>query len=212
MSGTGPSRGYAGKTAEQRRAERRERFLSAGLELLTGGGYAAATVERICETAGLSTRQFYAEFDNRDDVLLALYDQVDARAEAAVARALDRRPADRADFREMLRRALAAYLAVVARAPRRAQVAFDAIAGVNPRVEAHRRAARRRWAERLAERAALAAELGIIPDRDFGLLMTAFIGAVNGLVGDWAAAEPRAPLEEVAETLAHLLHSALTAE
>jgi AcrR family transcriptional regulator len=81
MTGTGMAarRAYGGRSAEDRRAERRERLMSAGLELFGNEGYAAASIERLCAQAGVSTRNFYEEFASREDLLMRLHDRRWAR-------------------------------------------------------------------------------------------------------------------------------------
>src|SRR5690606_36883739 len=82
---------YAGKSAEERRAERRRRFLDAALQLFGAGpGYRATTVTALSEAAGLSTRQFYEEFRTLEDVLAALHLAVNDRTEEAVLAAAAR--------------------------------------------------------------------------------------------------------------------------
>ena len=83
-----PTGRYGGKTAEQRQAERRGRFLDAALRSFGGApGYRGTTVASLSEAAGLSTRQFYEEFRTLEDVLAALHLQVNAWAEEAVVAA-----------------------------------------------------------------------------------------------------------------------------
>src|SRR3954468_8883804 len=43
-----PARVYGGRSAADRRAERRERLLAAGLELIGNDGYAATSIEKLC--------------------------------------------------------------------------------------------------------------------------------------------------------------------
>ena len=204
------TRRYRGLSPEERRADRRVRLLAAGLELYGTVGYAGASVERLCEAAGLSTRQFYDEFANRDELLLALYADVNDRAGKAVADAVTAALADDADARALLGRALAAYVATTATDPRWAQIAYVTVVGVNARIEEHREARRAAWAGMLCELGEQLAEKGKIPGQDLRLTMRAFIGAVNELVHDWCRADPRPPMHDVTDTLTHLLHSAVT--
>ncbi len=82
MSGQNPSapdenppalRRYGGRGGEERRAERRERLLDAGLACYGEVGYHAATVRLICARAGLTERYFYESFANGEDLLCAVY-------------------------------------------------------------------------------------------------------------------------------------------
>lgn len=67
-------RTYRGQTPEQRAAERRRRFLEAGLQLFGTIGLRAVTVRRICREAGLTDRYFYESFDTMESLLVAVYE------------------------------------------------------------------------------------------------------------------------------------------
>jgi AcrR family transcriptional regulator len=53
------TRPYRGVPADDRRAGRRARLLSAGLELLGSEGYSGTTVRGVCGRARLTPRYFY---------------------------------------------------------------------------------------------------------------------------------------------------------
>jgi len=71
---TPSSRTYAGQTEAERSAERRDRFLKAGLVLFGSVGLKGTTVRGLCETAGLTARYFYQSFENIDVLFCAVYD------------------------------------------------------------------------------------------------------------------------------------------
>ncbi len=126
-----PTGRYGGRSAEERQAERRRRFLDAALQLFGDSpGFRSTTVAGLSEAAGLSTRQFYEEFRTLEDVLAALHLQVNDWAEtaasAALAEARDLPLAERATavFR--------AYAANVTCDPRRIRITFVEIIGVSP--------------------------------------------------------------------------------
>ncbi|WP_433337907.1 TetR/AcrR family transcriptional regulator [Spirillospora sp. CA-294931] len=200
---------YAGRTATERRAERRERFLAAGLELYGTEGYAAASTERLCAAAGLSTRQFYEEFTNRDEVLLELYDRINDEATAAVTETVRAAEERGAGIDELIRDGLRAYVTTTASDLRRAQIAFVAVVGVSQAIEKHRLERRARWVDLICEVADAAARRGQVPHRDNRLVVTAFNGATNELVHTWCLSEPKAPLDDIVEALARLLIGAL---
>jgi AcrR family transcriptional regulator len=54
-------------------------------EVVAGGGVEAATVGRVCEQAAVSRRTFYELFSDRDDCLLAAFDQAIERLGHSVA-------------------------------------------------------------------------------------------------------------------------------
>jgi AcrR family transcriptional regulator len=199
-----PTGRYGGKTAAERQAERRRRFLDAALELFGAEpGYRATTVAALSEAAGLSTRQFYEEFRTLEDVLAALHLQVNDWAEQAVVTALAEvrgRPlAERATgiFR--------AYAANVTGDPRRIRITFVEIIGVSPRLEEQRLARRSRWVDLICAEADAAAARGEAAPRDYRIAATAFIGSVNGLLHDWSAGWVDATLDEAVDELVQQL-------
>jgi AcrR family transcriptional regulator len=195
---------YGGRSAEERRAERRRRFLDAGLRLFGDApGYRATTVAALSEAAGLSTRQFYEEFRTLEDVLAALHLQVNDWAEeaalAALARAAELPVAERAAavFR--------AYAANVTGDPRRIRITFLEIVGVSPQMERQRLARRARWVDFICAEAARAVERGEAEPRDYRVAAAAFIGSVNGLLHDWTAGWVDATLDELVDELVRML-------
>ncbi|MGJ8669565.1 MAG: TetR/AcrR family transcriptional regulator [Oceanococcus sp.] len=66
-------RAYGGMSAEQRLAERREKFLRAGLQVFGSQGFRAGTVRVLCKEAGLTDRYFYESFADSEALLKAVY-------------------------------------------------------------------------------------------------------------------------------------------
>ncbi len=69
-------RTYRGVPASQRKAERRDRLVSAGLELFGTRGIAATRVDDVCAEAGLTKRYFYESFESLDDLVTAVMEAV----------------------------------------------------------------------------------------------------------------------------------------
>jgi AcrR family transcriptional regulator len=188
-----PERSYAGRTAAERRAERRERLLTAGLELFGTDGYAATPIEKICATAGVSTRNFYEEFDGREALLMALHDRVTERAFDAVIAALGAGRAGPADgsahgasVRSRVEIATDAYVTVLTSDPRWTRIASVELVGVSRSVEQHRLRWRGLWAQLLeAEATRLTGQPAGYRHRDYHLAAMAIIGAVNELMLNW---------------------------
>src|ERR1700690_3386694 len=70
---------WRGQSPAQRSAVRRGQLLPAGLEMFGTAGWRQSTVRGICAAAGLSERYFYESFASRDELLLAVYDDLNAR-------------------------------------------------------------------------------------------------------------------------------------
>lgn len=88
------SRAYAGKTAEERRIQRRSALVAAGLDIVGTSGHARLTVSGLCTRAGLNERYFYESFGGLDDVLLAVLDEVVRELTAAIVTAVAAAPDD----------------------------------------------------------------------------------------------------------------------
>jgi AcrR family transcriptional regulator len=112
---------YAGVRASDRVAARRARLLDAALELLGTEGWQATTVRAICAEARLTPRYFYESFADRDELLVALFDQLVGEAAAHVLGAVE--GAER-DARAKARAAIGAFVELVTDDPRKARVLF----------------------------------------------------------------------------------------
>lgn len=195
---------YGGRLAAERQAERRGRFLEAGLDLFGAGpGYRATKIIDVCKAAGLSTRQFYEEFHTLEDLLAELHLHVNDIAQQAVLATLpqvqDLHPIDR--YTRLFR----AYATGTTADPRHSRIAFVEIIGVSPRLDRQRLDRRARWIDFLCEQAQAAADHGEIASRDYRITAAAFIGAVNGLMHDWAVGWVDATLDQIIDELLQVL-------
>ncbi|KRA37709.1 MULTISPECIES: TetR/AcrR family transcriptional regulator [unclassified Nocardioides] len=82
------SRAYGGRTADERRAERRARLVEAALDVLAEHGAAGVTVNRLCRAAGLNERYYYESFAQVDDALEAVVEHVGGQLLASIMEAL----------------------------------------------------------------------------------------------------------------------------
>lgn len=210
MSGRNPAprRGYGGRSAAERRAERRERLLAAGLELFGTRGYAATSIERLCAAASVSTRNFYEEFTGREELLTALHSDINARAGEALTAAYAAAAAE--DLATRVERAVRAFVTVTASDPRWARIAFVEVIGVNADLERHRFGWRERWADTLLGMIHAAVADGEAVDRDYRLSVIAIIGAVNNLVHHWSARDKDIPLDDITAELTRLILAMVT--
>lgn len=81
-------RQYGGRSADDRRAERRQRLLDATVRVVGERGEGAATMTAICVEAGLTERYFYESFEKREVALVAALDQVADQLATAAVRAI----------------------------------------------------------------------------------------------------------------------------
>jgi AcrR family transcriptional regulator len=82
---SGQRRGrWSGVPLPDRQALRRDELIAAGVTLLGSAGGPALTVRAVCRDAGLTERYFYESFEDRDEFVRAVYDDVCNRAVTAL--------------------------------------------------------------------------------------------------------------------------------
>lgn len=204
MTGTGSpaTRRYRGRSAADRRAERREQLLQAGFELFGTNGYTATSIEKLCSTAGVSTRNFYEEFASREALLMALHDRVVQRALDGMLSTLAE--LEDATLTERIEAAARHYITATAQDPRWARVAYVELVGVSTAVEEHRLAWRESLAQFIVGEAQRGAERGEAQHRDFYLSALSIIGAVNELIYHCALRESEVSLDPVIAEVSRL--------
>ena len=83
---------WGGTTLDERRAARRRQLVETGLDLLGGEATGAVSVRAACRGAQLTERYFYESFEDRDALVLAVYEEVADEARSALE---ERDPAPR---------------------------------------------------------------------------------------------------------------------
>ncbi|MCG8670899.1 MAG: TetR/AcrR family transcriptional regulator [Pseudomonadales bacterium] len=99
---------YGGLSKEERTAQRRQKFIDAGLEIFGTDGYQSATVRRLCREAGLTDRYYYESFASTEELLMAVYDQCMDQIKETLMEALSE-AAPGADAVALIHRSLEAY-------------------------------------------------------------------------------------------------------
>lgn len=122
MSRDVKQRAYGGKSADERRAERRTALLTAGRDLWCEGGWAAVTMRGVCSRARLTDRYFYEAFADRDALLVAVGEGVRDEVVATILTAVA--PHADAPLLAQLRAALAAVVGLIVEDPGPVQIFF----------------------------------------------------------------------------------------
>ena len=201
------ARRYAGKTIEERRAERRERLLDAGLELFGTCGYAQTTIEQICAAARLNPRYFYEEFDSREALLGAVYERHVLAVAERVREAVEAAPPNP---RARLEVGLRAFLVGSLADERAARINYFEVVGVSPALEYLRRRILGEYADMIA---AQLRELGgpsALAGDGARLAAVALAGATDGLIIDWLSGERGYDTDAIVATLVEIFGRALS--
>ena len=117
---TGPRR-WRGQEPEDRRAARRAQLIEAGLQIMGTEGAAAATMRATCREAALTERYFYESFANRDELLVAVLDEVVLGARDTILDALEAAPSEPS---ALIRHVVKAFTTYVFKDPRRGRIMF----------------------------------------------------------------------------------------
>jgi AcrR family transcriptional regulator len=149
----------------------RERILIAATEVFAKRGFQAATVENIVSAAKIGVGSFYAQFDGKDDCLMAAYETIAAEARGRIGAAM---PAD-ADWPLRACVGLRALLQFVVDDPLAARVALLEVQTGGPR-------AMERYGETLEEIAAFLRQGREISVRDLELAQSFEEATASGLV------------------------------
>jgi AcrR family transcriptional regulator len=194
------TRRYTGVTAEDRRAERRERMIEAGLDVLGEHGIAGMTMTAVCARAGLTERYFYESFGNLDELLVALFDQLSTELAETILDALEGAPPD---LLARCRAATAALMAVLVEDPRKARIFSESIG--SPALRERRRGSVRAYAGLLADQ--MRSLYGITEANDqphLELVTTMLVGGLAEAVAGWASGALQVTREDLIEDAARV--------
>jgi len=186
---------YRGISPVERRAQRRERLLEAGLELFGTDGYADSSIRAVCAVASLNSRYFYESFTGREDLLYHVYQSVVREVAAVVLEAT----AGESTIAGQAEAGLRASWTFLAKDPRKAKVISVEVVGVSDRLERLRRENRHAFAEILMRNARLITGDSLELRMDPTLTSRSLMGAVIDLQVDWINGDVDASVDEIVE-------------
>ena len=179
------------------RQQRREHLLDVAAELVAEGGFEAVTMESVAAHAGVSKGLGYAYFDNRGELLAALFERETGELDRPATQAADAE----SSFEGKVRATVSVVFdTVAAKGPVLARLLrAEAEGPINERRTKRQRVIERRWAELIAE------EYGVEEDtaRASAAIMLASIPRVIEL---WAAG--KGTREELTETYTRMCTAA----
>ncbi|MCX6397435.1 MAG: TetR/AcrR family transcriptional regulator [Propionibacteriales bacterium] len=137
----GEKRNFMGETPDERKGRRRRELIDAALSLVHEGGLPALGVRSVTSKANLSSRYFYENFDDIDDLLIAASEAValDLLAvgfETLHAPGLEPETASEFEILDLFRAGIDAALGVLLDDPRKIALMVAASAG-GQRVRQH---------------------------------------------------------------------------
>jgi AcrR family transcriptional regulator len=186
-------RRYGGKSAPERRAQRREQLLDAGLELFGTEGYSTTTIEALCARAGLNPRYFYEQFASREQLLGAVYKRHVEQVLTVVGVGIEQAGPDAA---ARLRAGLTAFVESTLADERGARVNYFEMVGVSRELDTLRRRVLSDYAQLIATQAQ-----GGVTGVDPRMAAVALVGATDGLIIDWLSGDRTSSSRSIVDTL-----------
>jgi AcrR family transcriptional regulator len=131
--------GHHGLSPEEVAASQRARVVEAMRAAIADHGYSDASIADVIKRAGVSRKTFYAQFTDKEDCFLEIYDDQVARLHAVTRDAFDAQD----DWVPALRAGLTALLNALAYDPAAARLCFVDVLAAGPRAAAARNATMR---------------------------------------------------------------------
>lgn len=131
--------GHHGLSPEQVAASQRTRVLEAMRKAVDEQGYAGASIADVIKRAGVSRKTFYAQFADKEDCFLAIYDNEIGRLHALTREAFDAQD----EWVACLRAGLTIHLSALAQDPTMARICVVDVLAAGPRAAARRNEAMR---------------------------------------------------------------------
>lgn len=191
---------YGGVSAENRRAERREKLLDAAFDLLGTEGTQATTVRGVCRGARLTPRYFYESFPDLDSLLVAVFDRMFEEATERVLAAIKAAPQE-PEARS--RAAIETFVVYLTDDPRRARVAFVEALGNEP-VMRRRLDAMRLFADIIAAEARQLYRPPADADALVDITSTMLVGGMAELLIAWVDGNLAVSREQLIEDFSEL--------
>jgi AcrR family transcriptional regulator len=197
----GRVRVYAGKTADERRAERRDRLVAAGRKLFGLHGFHGTSMRAVLREAKLPDRYFSESFKTMEDLLAAVHQQVDAGLLAKVGASLDGAAPPAGQIRQLFHNLVREF----ERDPGAARIKLIEVTGVSPCIDSLRLATLQAYVKATYAR---------LPEPPAGspldrmIFAQAFVSGTNGMLVDWASGSLQVTGEQLVEH-ATLLFEAL---
>jgi AcrR family transcriptional regulator len=188
---------YGGVSRDQRVAERKERFIEAGIQVFGTAGYHAATVRSLCAAAGLTDRYFYESFSDTESLLCAVYEHLMSELwKRLLLRLKDHQP----DSRGNLARACMSLFFETVRDRRVGRIFLFEVLGASRQLNKLYRHNAREFAAWLMGIVTSIEPTLRMNEADEELIGLALIGAISQTALQWMLDEYRIPQDRVVES------------
>jgi AcrR family transcriptional regulator len=191
-----PTRPYRGVSAIDRTARRRADLMAAAFDLLGTVGWEQATMTAICARAKLTERYFYESFAGRDELLVAVFEELSERIRGVVVAALDVAPPEP---EAAARAAITVFVDMLTDDPRNGRVAMVE-SGATALLRARRHQILGEFADLIAARSHALFGPDALPAPRDRLNALLFAGGLAEVLTAWLAGEIDASKTDIIET------------
>lgn len=178
-----PPRRYRGVSLEKRQGVRLAKLLEAGRTVIGTQGYQSATVRAICAEAGLTERYFYESFENREALLVAVYEHCIEQLTGAILSAIQ--TVSPPSPETMSNAGLRAFFSTLQQDPRVGRVLFIEVLGVSDGVDDLYRRTTLSFTQLVLQVSRPLYPGGRIPVRDEELVATGLVGVIIMIATRW---------------------------
>lgn len=167
---------YRRTTAVQARLDAgREKIFAAAIDVLSSQGYRGLSVASVAAAAGVSAGSVYTHFENKSDLVVALFREVCGREVAAVRSA--------SSSGSVVERVTAIVETFAGRAMKNRTMAYALLAEpVDPAVDEERLVFRRSFTSAIATAVTAGVAAGDIPEQNVDLAAAGLVGAVGEIL------------------------------
>ncbi len=187
-------RKWGGKTADERRAERRRQLMDAAIRTYGEKGFRNSSVKAVCAAAGLTERYFYEWFENSEDMLRQCFQRVTGEL---IGKMRDAARDAGGGERERIRAALMTYLAHIKGNPPAARLFLVEMAGIGQEADGLVSASLDEFGGLLLD----VAGRSLVRDGVTPLLLKGVVGGGLHVARAWVSGGYAESMEEVADTL-----------
>ena len=201
MCGVGsPTRPYRGVSAPERTARRRADLMAAAFDVLGTLGWEQATMTAICAKAKLTERYFYESFTGRDELLVAVFEELAERIRTVVVAALDSAPPEP---EASARAAITVFVDLLTEDPRNGRVAMVE-SGATALLRLRRHQILGEFADLIVARARTLFGPDALPAPRDRLNALLFTGGLAEVLTAWLAGEVTASKQDIIDTAVNL--------
>jgi AcrR family transcriptional regulator len=187
------NRQYGGVDADVRLNDRREKFISAGLEAFGTTGYVKSTIKEICRFAGLTERYFYESFQNKEDLLVAVYRRLIDETVKETSKIFSRPGISSIDA---AKETLKMFFGYFQKDPRRARIQLFELLGVSSDMDREYHIAMQTLISTIENFSVTIFDI----DRDWlksSVLSTSIAGAIMNVAKEWAFEGFKMPVDDI---------------